>query len=378
MPSERIILMYISEVSGHHSATLAVEKALKSLSPQAEILNINAFKYTNPISEKIINRIYMGVIKATPKVWDYLYDNPKVAASLSKIKDAIHRFNTPKLKGLFDKFKPDVVVCAQAFPCGMVSDYKKTYASSPPLVAILTDYIPHSYWVYDNVDYYITPSREVSDRLAQKNIVHGKIKVLGIPFDHDFNVVIDKNKVMHKLHLDPKLPVILIMGGGQGLGPIKGIIRRLDHSKNAFQMLVVCGSNKRLYNSMKRKVKKYKKAVFAFGFINNIHEMMGIADIIITKPGGITTAEALAKKIPMVIVRPIPGQEASNTAYLTKKKAAVEVDKVADIRGVIENLLDNPAKLKALSAAAAEIAKPDASMDIARLLLDLCHQVKAC
>ena len=288
MPAERIILMYISEVSGHHSATIAIEKALKILSPQAEILNINGFKYTNPISEKIINRIYMGVIKATPGVWDYLYDNPKVAAKLSKIKDAIHKFNSPKLKNLFDKFKPDAVVCAQAFPCGMVADFKKTYSSDLPLVAVLTDYIPHSYWVYDKVDYYIAPSAEVAERLTQKNIPAAKIKTLGIPFDPDFNEAIDRHKVTQKMHLYPRLPIILIMGGGQGLGPIKGIIKKLDRSKEEFQMIVVCGSNKKLHNSLKRKVKKYKKKVLVFGYVNHINELMGISDIIITKPGGIT------------------------------------------------------------------------------------------
>ena len=374
MSAERIILMYISEVSGHHSATIAIEKALKILSPQAEILNINGFKYTNPISEKVINRIYMGVIKATPGVWDYLYDNPKVAAKLSKIKDAIHKFNSPKLKNLFDKFKPDAVVCAQAFPCGMVADYKKTYSSDLPLVAVLTDYIPHSYWVYDKVDYYIVPSAEVAERLTQKNIPAGKIKNLGIPFDPAFNESIDRHKVTQKMHLDPRLPIVLIMGGGQGLGPIKGIIKKLDKSKKGFQMIVVCGSNKKLHNSLKRKVKKYKKKVLVFGYANHINELMGISDIIITKPGGITVAEALAKKIPMVIVRPIPGQEASNTAYLTQKDSAIKVDKVKDIVPVIDGLLENPAKLKAFSEAAGSIAKPNASMDIAKLLLDLCHK----
>ncbi|MFH1640876.1 MAG: hypothetical protein ABIA66_02805 [Candidatus Omnitrophota bacterium] len=168
MSKKRMILMYISEFSGHHSATLAIEKAVKSLSPDTEILNINAFNYTNPISEKIVNRLYMSVIKSTPKIWDYLYDNPAVAKKIDKIKDIIYKFNSPKLKNLFDEFKPDVVACSQAFPCGMVADYKKKYWSNLPLVAVLTDYVPHSYWIYDKVDCYVTPSEEVSRRLAEK------------------------------------------------------------------------------------------------------------------------------------------------------------------------------------------------------------------
>ena len=175
---KRIILMYISEVSGHHSATLAIEKALKILQPDAEILNINAFNYTNPISEKVVNRLYMAVIKRTPQIWDYLYDNPAVVKKVENIKNNIHKFNSPKLKNLFDKFKPDAVVCTQAFPCGMVADFRKTYNSEISLVAVLTDYIPHSYWIYDTVNYYITPSQEVSRSLIKKGVPADKIKPL--------------------------------------------------------------------------------------------------------------------------------------------------------------------------------------------------------
>jgi len=199
MASKRVILMYISEVSGHHSATLAIEKAIRLLEPGTEILNINAFHYTNPITEKIVNRLYMGMIKRTPKLWDYLYDNQNIVKGLEKIKKAVHKFNSPKLKNLFDEFRPDVVACSQAFPCGMVADYKKTYNSDLPLVAVLTDYVPHSYWIYDTVNFYITPSEDVSQRLMRKGVAFEKIKSMGIPFDPKFNELQDRLKLCHKL-----------------------------------------------------------------------------------------------------------------------------------------------------------------------------------
>ncbi len=296
---KRIVLMYISEVSGHHSATLAIEKAIKILQPDTEVFNIDAFNYTNPVSEKIVNSLYMAIIKRTPKIWDYLYDNPAVVRKIEKIKNTIHKFNSPKLKKLFDKFKPDAIVCTQAFPCGMVADFKKTYISDIPLVAVLTDYIPHSYWIYDTINYYITPSEEVSQRLIKKGAPLDKIKSLGIPFDPKFNEVIAKIEVMQKLNLDPNLFTILIMGGGQGLGPIKTIVRSLEKPKKDFQELIVTGTNKKLYKSLKRRIKKYKKKILLFKYVNNINELMGVANIIITKPGGVTISEALAKKIPL-------------------------------------------------------------------------------
>ena len=371
MRPKRIILMYISEVSGHRSATLAIEKAIKELRPDTEILNINAFNYTNPISEKVINRIYMEVIKRTPKIWDYLYDNPSVVKALANIKKYVHKFNSPKLKKLFDSFHPDLVVCTQAFPCGMVADYKKTYGVNLPLVAVLTDYIPHAYWVYDTVDYYITPSEDVSLRLGKKGIAAEKIRSYGIPFDHKFNRKADLEGIFNKLKLEPQKPVILIMGGGQGLGPIKTIVKSLEKSKHDICELIVAGTNKKLLNSLKRKVKKYKKEIHLFGFIQNIHELMQIASLIISKPGGVTTAEVLSMGLPMVIVNPIPGQEVNNTTFLTHKGAAVKTDEPQDVYQIIDGLLENKTKIEQLKCAALKIAKPEASMDIAKLLLSL-------
>ena len=371
MHPKRIILMYISEVSGHRSATMAIEKAIKQLHPDSVILNINAFNYTNPISEKVINHIYMEVIKRTPKIWDYLYDNPSVVKGLENIKQHIHKSNSPKLKKLFDSFNPDLVVCTQAFPCGMVADFKKTYGVNLPLVAVLTDYIPHAYWVYDAVDYYITPSEEVSARLEKKGVEPSKIKPYGIPLDLKFSQKLNSEDIFCKLKLNPLKPVVLIMGGGQGLGPIKTIVKSLEKSEHDIQELIVTGTNKKLFRSLKRKIKHYKKNIQLFGFIQNIHELMHISKVIISKPGGVTTAEVLSMGLPMVIVKPIPGQEINNTNFLTQKQAAIKVDAPKEVYLVIDDLLKNKVKLERLRAAGLKIAKPGASMDIAKLLLSL-------
>jgi len=369
MHPKRIILMYISEVSGHHNATLAIEKALKIIDPKTEILNINAFNYTNPIAEKIVNSIYMSVIKIAPKIWDYLYDNQKIAKRIEKTKKNIHKANSPKLKKLFDKFQPDAIICTQAFPCGMVADYKKTYNSNLPLIAVLTDYVPHSYWIYDAVNYYITPSEDVGLGLIRKGVLKEKILPLGIPFDPKFNETIDRDAILQKLKLSPSIPTILIMGGGQGLGPIKTIIKSIEKVKHQTQSIIVTGTNRKLYKSLKKKIRRYKKKTLLFGYSNHINELMLASDIVISKPGGITTSEVLAKNKPMIIVKPLPGQEANNTSYLMAKGAAIKVEKPRQINRVIDELFKNPVKLKTLSDCAKYISKPNASLDIARLAL---------
>jgi len=205
----------------------------------------------------------------------------------------------------------------------------------------------------------------------KKGVSLEKIKPLGIPFDPKFNQPVSREEIIQRYKLDARLPNILIMGGGQGLGPIKTMVNSLEKAKNDFQEIIVTGTNKKVYKSLKKKIRKLKKKALLFGYANNIHELMSISDLIITKPGGVTTAEALAKNLPMIIVKPIPGQEASNAAYLTEENAALRIDRAKDIGILIEDLLSNRNKLNRLRESAQRISKPRASSDIAQLLLNL-------
>ncbi|MCM8791770.1 MAG: glycosyltransferase [Candidatus Omnitrophica bacterium] len=371
MAKKRVILMYISEISGHHSATLAIERALKFLNDEIKVININIFNYTNPISERVVNKLYMGAIKKFPWIWDYLYDNIKIKRIIDYLKIFVHRVNIPKLRDLFQQFKPEVVVCSQAYPCGMVADYKKFYPSDIKLIAVLTDFIPHSYWIYDTVDYYIAPSPEVAQKLVHKGVSLEKIKILGIPVDICFTEALSQQQIIRKLGLSDDLPKILIMGGGQGLGPISSIVESLNEIDMELEIIVVTGINRKLYRILEAKMNNFKHKLLLFGFVNNIAELMTISDIIITKPGGITTAEALCKNLPMVIVEPIPGQEMSNARYLISKGAAVLLEKPAQTKDILKELLLNKEKLERMRKASAEISKPTSSIDIAKLILAL-------
>jgi processive 1,2-diacylglycerol beta-glucosyltransferase len=212
----------------------------------------------------------------------------------------------------------------------------------------------------------------VALRLIKKGVQPNKVKPLGIPFDPEFNRDISKDEVLRQFGLNPGVPTILIMGGGQGLGPMRTIVKSLQKAESQLQAIIVTGTNKKLCGSLKKSLKKYtKKKILVFGYTNNINQFMSMSDIIVTKPGGITTAEALSKKLPMIIVKPIPGQEANNTAYLLEKQAAIKTNDAKNINLLFDDLLSNRSKLEKLSLAAGRISKPNASMDIARLLLSL-------
>ncbi|KPK40884.1 MAG: hypothetical protein AMJ78_06685 [Omnitrophica WOR_2 bacterium SM23_29] len=370
MKRKKILLMYISTNSGHHQAALALEKALRILDPGVEILNVNSLNYTNQLIERVINRTYMGIIKNSPEVWEYLYDNPKVFRNISKLRELIHRFNSGKLKMLLDDFRPDAIVCTQAFPCGMVADYKSSFGLDVPLLGALTDCAPHSYWIFDSVNYYIVHSDTAKDKLVENGIPKERIRIFGIPIDPGFTNEKDVNEIINVIGIDKSIPVILIMGGGQGLGPIPEIVSSLNRINRPIQMLIVAGTNERLFRWLEKRRRYFKMASFVYGYVSNIDELMAVATLIITKPGGLTISEAMARNLPMIIIHPIPGQEAKNTEYLLKEGAAIKADSVKDVGVLTEALLNQPAKLEQMRLNSKRIARPNSANEIAKLVLE--------
>ncbi len=365
----RILLMYITRVSGHRTATIAIEKAIKTLDPTAEVMSINGFGYTYPILEKVVNRAYMGIIKRTPKVWDYLYDNPDVLKRTQKLKNFLHKTSHEKLSILFEQFQPDTVVCTQAFPCGMVADYKLAQRQPLTIMGVLTDYAPHSFWLHEGVDYYIVPSEDARWKFLLKGVDEQRIKLFGIPIHANFSVSKDKADIAKKIGIDLQFPTILIMGGGQGLGPIKEVVNALAGVKTPLQLVVVAGVNQRLIRWLKRFSLPSDKRMKIYEYVDNVDEFMEVATLIITKPGGMTTSECLAKGLPMVIINPLPGQEMRNTDFLLQNGIAIRIDKTSDMAEEIELLLRNPRKLDDMRQAALAHGRPHAGLDIARLIL---------
>ena len=363
--------MYITLNSGHHCASMAIENALKQIAPSVETMNINAFGYTNPILEKIINRTYMSVIRSKPEVWEYLYDNPKVLKNVQGMRDMIHRFNSKKLKVLLEEFRPDAVICTQAFPCGMIADYKKNLNLDLPLIGVLTDHAPHAYWIFRNVDYYIMPSAASKESFIKNGVSETKIRVFGIPVSLRFSKPCNKDEICKRIGLSSDIPTLLIMGGSQGLGPVEDTVDVLEGIEFFFQLIVVCGTNRRLEVILQKRAARYKKKMVVLGHIKNVDELMEISTIVITKPGGLTTAEALCKDLPMIIVHPIPGQEAKNAQFLLEEGVAVKAEDSEDIAALTKELLFGGIKLKEMKKQAGILKKPNAAMDIAKLVRDI-------
>jgi processive 1,2-diacylglycerol beta-glucosyltransferase len=205
--------------------------------------------------------------------------------------------------------------------------------------------------------------------LISQGVPPDRIKAHGLPISEKFNRPVNQELVLRNLGLKPGLPKVLVMGGSLGLGPMKSVIRKLDKLPQPFDIVAVTGKNEELKERLTRKGRKLRHHTTILGFVDNIHELMDVAEMVVTKPGGITTAEALVKRVPMIIINPIPGQEAKNTEFLLSQNVAVEAENASDVMLYVDEFFRNPAKLRRMRDAARVLGRSDAAERAAESIL---------
>jgi processive 1,2-diacylglycerol beta-glucosyltransferase len=374
--TRRFLFLYLTKHSGHYAAAVAIDEALRQHDRHAETMLLDSFRYANPVLSKVTLRAYLAILKTAPEVWEFLYDNPEVKEKTKKVRELLDRGNSKKLKKLLAEFEPDAVVCTQAFACGVVASWKRaTRRERPALVGVLTDFVAHRYWADSEVDLYIAPNEETRQTLVSQGVLPERVKIHGIPISERFAGPVDRAAVLKNLGLKLDQPKVLVMGGSLGLGPMKSVIRKLNKLPQPFDIIAVTGKNEELMDRLLRKGPRLRHQTRILGFVDSIPELMSVADILVTKPGGITTAEALTKRLPMVIINPIPGQEAKNSEFLLSHGVAVEAQDASDVMFYVDEFMRNPGKLRQMRAAAESLGRPHAADDAAREILALlAHQ----
>lgn len=369
----KVLILHISQFGGHKKASENIEEALRYKDFSTEVLNINGFGHIMPRIEKAVDFLYTHIIKYTPFIWGSLYDKPGLIKSLTPFKKCADRIGMAKLSKLLHDFSPDIVVTTQAFPCGIVADFKKCHKFSFPLIAVVTDYYPHRFWLHPCIDTYTVACQEAKVMLTKEGVEEEKIKVLGIPISVKFLTTYSKKEIGEQFGFHKDIPTILLMGGGIGIGPIQKIAQILDTLDEHFQVIAVCGNNRNLLSWFQRKKSGFKKPFFCFSYIEFVNKLMDFSDIIITKGGGLTISEALAKGMAIIVVSPIPGQEERNAQYLEKKNAIIRVSEIEDIPRCVRVFLHDRAFLFTLKENARQQAVVDSSLRIANLVLKFLH-----
>lgn len=361
MAQKRILLMYVHEYSGHHQAALALGRAFRRVDPKVKCEWVDALRYAHPILERLLQRTYLQIVRKRPQVWEYLYNNPSLVKSTQRLRRLIHRFHSQKLRNLLDGFKPGAILCTQAFPCGIVSDYKAAHQDPVLLYGVLTDFLPHAYWALEHVDGYFVPSQDAKEKLREDGVDPHRISIAGIPIDGSFN--------RPGPGIPRRIPLVLIMGGSQGIGPIEKIVEELDRLPEDFEMAVVAGKNKPLYRKLAKNLKNFRKKLDLSTYTDRMADLMKSAALLVSKPGGLTIAQALALRLPVIFIDPIPGQEQKNASFLLQHRAAIQARSEREVAFFVRQLLRTPAKIAAMKKNMRPLACPDAAERIARWVL---------
>jgi len=345
--------------AGHDSVAKALAESLTEEIQGSEVKTVDTFNYINSVLHKVVFGSYMETLKFTPKVWGYLYEQAEDGERLVDLGQILSKLLSPRLEQLIKEFSPDVIISTHAFPTGMLSVLKQRKPVKIPLSAVVTDFHVHSFWIHEGIDRYFIPAPDLSYRLIGDGISQEKIKGTGIPIRTQFSKFIDPVLARQELGLDSR-PTVLVMGGGLGLGRIELIVRELLNN-SSFQVVVVAGKNKRLQDNL-AELKNTRLKVF--GFVDNMAQVIAACDLVISKPGGVTTAEVLAMQKPLFIYSSLPGQEDRNSDYLLNKGAAVKVRKLDMLVPEIMSFWNNPTRRRHVKEMAEQLGSPHAGREV--------------
>lgn len=377
----KVIILSASTGGGHMSAAKAISEYLSEKGIETEI--IDTLKYISPILNKTITETYEFLAKKSPKLWKLMYNSSNHRA-INKVVSSSNSLISRKLMPLLNNFEPDLIISTHPFATEMISKLKAINKTHTPLICVMTDYAPHRTWISSGVDAYVVANENMIEPMEKMGVNPEIIHPFGIPVDEDFFSEKNKENILKQMGLSPTLPTLLIMAGSCGFANMERIYKKLQKSNTEFQIIIITGKNPRLYNNMQhlisgseiekhhRFIPKFKikhinlhnlrifkklipeksqkteitKPTKIIYFTNEVSKYMAAADIIITKPGGLTISEALACNLPMALFDAIPGQEEENAEFLVSHNMAVKLDSKSENIDAIENLLNDPEKLR--------------------------------
>ncbi|PTY05727.1 hypothetical protein DB347_15295 [Opitutaceae bacterium EW11] len=373
--SAPILILHATAGAGHTRAAQAIAAALKSAQEPHRLVDI--LDCTPALFRKMYAKAYIELVQRAPELWGYLYDKSDVVrpahSKRSRARLAFDKLNSRAFLDLLKETSPGVIVCTHFLPLELLSDLKGRGKLATPVHAVVTDVSPHAFWVYPHIEHYHVATPTAARELMRKGFPAERISVTGIPVDPVFAERSPAATARARLGL-PERPTALLLSGGFGVGPMVKLLESFRDCTAEISLVVVAGKNADLEKECRHVAASLPVPVRVNGFVGNMHEWMDAADLIVTKPGGLTTTEILAKGKPMALVAPIPGQEQRNCEYLLEEGAAVRLYDVTDAAHYLVGWLNDTTRMERMRKAARAIAKPNAARDIASALVaGRCH-----
>lgn len=372
---DKVLVLSASAGAGHVRAAQAVEHALLEMRVARAVRHVDTLDYTNKLFRRLYSKAYLDLVNNAPEVLGWLYDQLDKPWKNERRRLALDKLNTRPFVKLLKEYQPEIVVCTHFLPAEIISWLRAKERLSCRQVIVVTDFDVHAMWLCHHFEHYFVALDETREHMIKLSIPPDKLTVSGIPIDTVFAAPKDKHEMRRKHHLAPDRTTILVSAGGFGVGSIEHLMTSLLEIKHPAQVISICGRNEEMKRQLERIAARLRPesnvAVKALGYTTEMDELMAASDIVLGKPGGLTTSEALACGLAFVIVNPIPGQEERNSDHLLEEGVAIRCNNLPVLAYKVDKLLDDQSRFTAMQANARRLARPRAAYDIVAKMLEI-------
>jgi processive 1,2-diacylglycerol beta-glucosyltransferase len=370
MIQKKLLLLSVSAGAGHMRAAEALRAHAQLHHAGVDAVHLDVMNYVSSGFRKLYADYYITLVNKAPALWGYLYhatNDARPDSKREKVRQALERLNTGALLKEIAQAKPDAIICTHFLPAEILSRLIRKHGFTCPVWVQVTDFDLHRMWVHEHMAGYFAASDEVAFRMQAQGIPAAAIAVTGIPIMPVFGATLERDVCAAEFGLDASSTTILLMGGGAGLGSLDTVAERLLALEDGFQLIVLAGKNAAALAALQALALRHPGRLLAQGFTDKVERLMACADLVITKPGGLTTSECLAMGLPMIVNAPIPGQEERNADYLLEQGVALKAFDSTTLEFRVRYLLDNPAKLAEMRRKALALGRAGA----ARAVMDI-------
>ncbi len=362
---DNVLVFSAAAGAGHVRAAEALAAAFARKGIAAR--HVEVLKYASPFFKKMYSDIYVDLVNRQPGIFGLVYDAMDRPWKFAKRRLALDRLNTRPFVRLLVKERPRLAVCTHFLPAEILLHLRRKGILDVPVGVVITDYDLHAMWLYRGVDWYFVACEETKVHLAALGVPPETIHVTGIPIDPEFAAERPKRDARAALGLDPGLTTILVSAGGLGVGPVDSLVRAIRGVRHPIQVAVVCGKNLPLFRRLSE-MRDGGHPMKVVGFTTHMQDWMAASDLLVGKAGGLTSSEALARGLVLVIVNPIPGQEERNSDHFLEEGVALRCNNLPALPYKIDSLLADGERFARMREAVRRLARPNAAMDIASIV----------
>jgi processive 1,2-diacylglycerol beta-glucosyltransferase len=367
----KILVLTLSFGSGHVRAAQAVADELSTQVPASNVLVVDALAECRLLFRACYEWPYWMMLRYAPGLWDR-FSSARVNQKHQGTAPAwAFRLGCPRVFSTIKTFKPDIIVAAEVAACEMAAIARRLGLTCAPILSVITDYEAEPIWIQPEVARFTVPDESVRAELISWGAAANRISICGIPVDPAFDALHNPKATRLRFGINDNAPMVLLMGGGMGPTRMDQVVAQLGSSDTPMHIVAVAGKDKGALRRLERVKVKAPASLRVVGWTNEVAALMQAARLLVTKPGGLTIAEAALCSLPVVFFDPIPGAEFVNARRMVDAGAAVITQGPIETARAITSLLQDEKSIEAMALKSLTMARPQARKKIAILALDL-------